>query len=677
MTKLQKFLARGVVSVPLLIISLISIVTSVLIISNQANKTQFTFTPRAALPEGSNCTYKPKGVRQGKPGVCYSASFFKNNFTCTTIPVSDSGEADCEGGKRCYLKSSLDSSCRKTITEQSEGQRDIGQSCDVLLENCKSGLICATNSGGRAGTCKGKNGQQCFGQDSNCLSGNCVRDQGSLYLCQSQPGDEARAWGQSCTSKCVTGTTCRTASSGGKKCLKSNLNDTVSCEDKSECKSNICTNGKCQAKPKDPCAVTKDKPNACVCKTNTECKTNYCSRFETPKKCRNNPGGGGGDETGRGGGGTGGGGTTKKPTAKPTAKPTPAPKIKVQVKDTRGKLIAVQIGRAVCDANADKPNAVCTVDTRKNNIATHEFSRGTVPSGKEFVGAMINTSGKYKFKDAVGNPAGSKITRCHNQSANHSCFAWNAKSFKSGTRTVTFTIEPIPTGVPPTGVPPTLTPIPPTDEPTGTPGPTEPDTTVTPGPTEPAATATEEPREEVDMKLNILVRFQGITSKPSEVNEILARVKIMDKRGFSDEHEVEFQAQSDGKWKGTADIKAPEGETYKILIKGGKHLQKKVCDKTPTELRPAIYSCGDGNMALVTGENNLDFTGIRLIAGDLPLDGDQDGLVDSEDLTFIRQNLGSKDDDVLEVADLNLDDIVDSQDFSLVIAGLSVKTDEQ
>jgi hypothetical protein len=75
--------------------------------------------------------------------------------------------------------------------------------------------------------------------------------------------------------------------------------------------------------------------------------------------------------------------------------------------------------------------------------------------------------------------------------------------------------------------------------------------------------------------------------------------------------------------------------------------------------------------------NNLDFSRIYLLAGDMPVSGGQDGVVDSLDTSYIRNNLGKTDSGVLAIADLNLDGKVDTQDWSLVIAALSVRADEE
>ena len=71
--------------------------------------------------------------------------------------------------------------------------------------------------------------------------------------------------------------------------------------------------------------------------------------------------------------------------------------------------------------------------------------------------------------------------------------------------------------------------------------------------------------------------------------------------------------------------------------------------------------------------NNLDFSGIILLAGDLPI---QDGSVTAYDTSLVRNNLGKTDADAVSKADVNRDGKVDTQDYSLIIAALSVRNDE-
>lgn len=61
-----------------------------------------------------------------------------------------------------------------------------------------------------------------------------------------------------------------------------------------------------------------------------------------------------------------------------------------------------------------------------------------------------------------------------------------------------------------------------------------------------------------------------------------------------------------------------------------------------------------------------------ILSGDL----DQNGVVDSVDISIVRNNLGKTDTATLTKADVNRDGRVDTQDFSLILAALAVRTDE-
>ena len=75
---------------------------------------------------------------------------------------------------------------------------------------------------------------------------------------------------------------------------------------------------------------------------------------------------------------------------------------------------------------------------------------------------------------------------------------------------------------------------------------------------------------------------------------------------------------------------------------------------------------------IAAGQNSFDFSGVLLLSGDI----DQNGTVDSVDISFVRNNLNKTDADTLKKCDINLDGKCDTQDFSLVISALSVKVDE-
>ena len=202
--------------------------------------------------------------------------------------------------------------------------------------------------------------------------------------------------------------------------------------------------------------------------------------------------------------------------------------------------------------------------------------------------------------------------------------------------------------------------------PTATPMPT-----VTPG----GPTLTPVPTGTVTVTLSLKLKFQGIQSQPKGSLNLLNIKVILAGGSLPQPKEADrtdiFKADEKGNWSGAADfVGIFPGEGYRVYIKGPYHIQKKICDATPTETYPGSYHCSQGKITLQSGKTSLDFSGIYLLAGDLP---EQNGSVTAYDTSLIRNNLGKTDNDK---CDVNRDGICDTQDYSLVIESLSVKNDE-
>lgn len=215
---------------------------------------------------------------------------------------------------------------------------------------------------------------------------------------------------------------------------------------------------------------------------------------------------------------------------------------------------------------------------------------------------------------------------------------------------------------------PTLTPTPtpietPTPIPSGGPSPTS-GPSPTPGPF----------GQSGNIALNLKLRFQGIVSQP-KITTMQVRVTLSGGDLAQPQQQTsQFSAGADGVWTGNVSFNATPRNDYFLLVKGPKHVQKKICSSNPTENNPGIYSCSNGTISLSAGQNSLDASKIILFVGDL---SPQDGIVDSYDISYVGQHLGSTDSQALTIGDLNLDGIVDSQDYSLIIAALGIKYDEQ
>ncbi|PIZ65196.1 hypothetical protein COY14_02845 [Candidatus Roizmanbacteria bacterium CG_4_10_14_0_2_um_filter_36_9] len=225
----------------------------------------------------------------------------------------------------------------------------------------------------------------------------------------------------------------------------------------------------------------------------------------------------------------------------------------------------------------------------------------------------------------------------------------------------------------------------PTFTPTPTPSP-EPDATLTPTPTiTPAATITPTPTvtptpdplaKRGDVKLVMNIKLQGVTRKPADAYIRFPAKVILSATNdqYKKEANIIFDAQDNGQWEGKWEIAdVPLDLTYTVFIKGQKHLMKKICDANPKEEISGQYTCNEGAVKLVAGENRLDMSNIYLLAGDIPV---QDGIINAVDVVYVRNNFGSLSSEKVTRGDLNLDGIVDTQDMVLMLKALEFKYDE-
>lgn len=184
-----------------------------------------------------------------------------------------------------------------------------------------------------------------------------------------------------------------------------------------------------------------------------------------------------------------------------------------------------------------------------------------------------------------------------------------------------------------------------------------------------------------EVKLNVKLKFQGIGSKPptDALNSMLVKFTLYDETtGQNADYDIaKVTSDEKGIWSGMSDLTVNTSHKFALLVKGPYHVQKKVCDMVPTETAGGTYRCSDGKITLSPGVNDLDLSGILLLVGDLP---EQNGTVDAYDISLVRNCLTATGDDktnCLIVADVNRDGKVDTQDYSLIIASLSVKSDEE
>jgi hypothetical protein len=199
-------------------------------------------------------------------------------------------------------------------------------------------------------------------------------------------------------------------------------------------------------------------------------------------------------------------------------------------------------------------------------------------------------------------------------------------------------------------------------------------------PTSGVGGATPVPGQKANITLNLKIKLQGVTKKPKVADAIQVLVKLDSASGAPVSKTTSFTVDDSGVWSGKVEFEnMPTGAGYKVYIKAPKHIQKKICDAAPTETKGGLYHCGDGKITLAAGANSLDFSKIIQLAGDLPegTAAKQNGIVDAYDTTFIRTNLGSTDATKGKTGDLNLDGVIDTQDYSMVLQSLSIKFDEE
>lgn len=172
------------------------------------------------------------------------------------------------------------------------------------------------------------------------------------------------------------------------------------------------------------------------------------------------------------------------------------------------------------------------------------------------------------------------------------------------------------------------------------------------------------------MTISITARLQGITAKPTDTRTESVKVTL---EGLTTVSAVTaLSPNSQGLYTGSISVNAIPGTTYAVLVKGAHHLQKKICANTPSEASIGEYTCEAGQVTLAAGSNILNLQSVTLLAGDLTT---QDGVIDSADLAAVRQRIGSQAEEDLQIADLNHDGIVDTQDFSLALYSLTFKFD--
>lgn len=204
--------------------------------------------------------------------------------------------------------------------------------------------------------------------------------------------------------------------------------------------------------------------------------------------------------------------------------------------------------------------------------------------------------------------------------------------------------------------------------------------TPTPTTTTTTTTPTTVPGTSGDATLAFKLKFQGVGGYPKGGKTVPFKVKLQGPTSTGYQSGT-LTVNNQGVWEGNVsftNIVVGSSTKYTVFVKVGKHLQKRVCAFAPSEASGGTYNCSESNMPITAGTNNLDFSGILMLVGDLPSStGEQNGVVDSYDISYVLNHLGSTVESELAIGDLNFDGVIDTQDRSLIIQSLNVKYDDQ
>jgi hypothetical protein len=348
-----------------------------------------------------------------------------------------------------------------------------------------------------------------------------------------------------------------------------------------------------------------------------------------------------------------------------------------------GEFASTVQGKATANINVQGYSFGLVFDKAKVEVKTITYKLGTVSTGlgdDTSTVAEVNTRGYIKIHGEVQDAAGKPVT-----SAAYSdivSIGFKSKSASPSSIVLGTTTAPQFISIGTNGV---LTPVTATLETLAINGGTasitispsiSPTGPVPTGPTPTGPTTTPAVTSGSGFMLNLKLKFQGILKKPdTALSKMTVKVTALSSTNQRYEASSVFESDANGVWSGQLAFNGmTAGNGYRLFIKGPKHVQKKVCDTVPSETSPGTYKCGSNSRINLTESNmTLDFSKIVMLVGDLP---QQDGIVDSYDLSLIRNNLGKKDENVVKLADVNNDGIVDTQDNSLVIAALSIRLDE-
>jgi hypothetical protein len=173
--------------------------------------------------------------------------------------------------------------------------------------------------------------------------------------------------------------------------------------------------------------------------------------------------------------------------------------------------------------------------------------------------------------------------------------------------------------------------------------------------------------------INLKVKLQGVTDSVTKSNMPFTLFATIPQEDAEDKEKNIFGNLSqinkvgDNMWEGSLKLPLQKNVGYKFSLNINRHISTMICDATPTEEEPGSYFCENRGVSITEFPFTLDTTNILVLTGDLP---EQNGIIDSEDITKVKTFIGRSDVDANYHADLNYDGIVDTQDHGLVITAL-------
>lgn len=175
------------------------------------------------------------------------------------------------------------------------------------------------------------------------------------------------------------------------------------------------------------------------------------------------------------------------------------------------------------------------------------------------------------------------------------------------------------------------------------------------------------------MTLHITAKLQGTSPTVTKLKSVSGvRVQLLNKTNntviAAPPQYITLNMNDAGMWEGNVSVTGMQpGNNYQLLIKGPKHLQKRICENTPTEQAAGTYTCNSSTMKLTTGQNEVNLSGVTLMSGDV---GIQDGILNGYDLSFVQNIIRKTSSSSTEDGDINYDGKVNKIDYDLVTDSL-------